>query len=195
MTILTNSLSHATKMTLDKGYICMNRCDGSETVQPYDREQDGRIFTCTSCRLEVCADRNRPEHTGETCFEYRQRLAAIHSDAERKTHEAYKSCPECNTLVELDKASCYTQCDCGYQFCSSCMVNWVGEGSAYLSSKEAHLSGCKYRLRDAESKHGLGNRWQQTGEVQGRLEVKAAGKLKRKGSKMEEAAEDEAEEE
>jgi hypothetical protein len=70
------------------------------------------------------------------------------------------------------------------------LVNWVGEGSAYLSGKEAHLPGCKYRLRDAESKHGLGNRWQQTGEVLERLEVKAAGKLKRKRSKMEEAAEE-----
>lgn len=178
------------KMTLDKGYICMKRCDGSKTVQPYDREQDGRIFTCTSCKFQVCTYCERPEHTGESCFEYRQRLFTTHSDAERKTHEAYKSCPECDTLVELDKASCYTQCDCGYQFCSSCMVNWVGEGSAYLAGKEAHLPGCKYRLRDAESKHGLGNRWQQTGDVQDRLDIKAAGKLKRKRSKMEEAAEE-----
>lgn len=70
------------------------------------------------------------------------------------------------------------------------MVNWVGEGSAYLAGKDAHLPGCKYRLRDAESKQSLGNRWQQTGEVQERLEVKALGRLKRKRSKMEAAVEE-----
>lgn len=178
------------KMMLDKGYICMNRCDGSKTVQPYDREIEGRIFTCVFCKFQVCTDCDRPEHTNETCIGYKSRLAASHEEAESKTHKAYKSCPECNTLVELEKASCYTQCDCGYQFCSSCMVNWVGEGSAYLAGKEAHLPGCKYRLRDAESKHSLGNRWQQTGEVQERLDDKAvanADARKRKRSRMEEA--------
>jgi hypothetical protein len=175
-------------MKLDKGYVCMNRCDGTKTVQLYDRETNGRVFTCADCKFEVCTDCDRPEHTGESCFEYRQRLAAIHSEAENKTHSAFKSCPECDTLVELEKASCYTQCNCGYQFCSSCLVNWVGEGSAYLAGKDAHLEGCKYRLRDAESKHGLGNRWQQAGEVQHRLEVKTARKLKRKSDKIEEVA-------
>jgi hypothetical protein len=182
------------KMTLDKGYICMNRCDRSKTAQPHDRETNGRIFTCASCKFQVCTDCDRPEHTNETCLEYRNRLSTIHSEAEIKTHEAYKSCPECNTLVELEKASCYTQCDCGYQFCSSCMVNWVGEGSAYLAGKEAHLEGCKYRLRDAESKHGLGNRWQQTGVVRERLEVKALGRLKRKRSRMGETGDEAADE-
>ena len=182
------------KMMVDKGYICMYRCDGSKTVQPYDREQDGRIFSCAVCTFQVCTDCDRPEHTSETCLEYKSRLAAVHSEAETQTHKAFKSCPDCDTLVVLDKASCYTQCHCGYQFCSSCLVNWVGEGSAYLAGKEAHWEGCKYRLRDAESKHSLGNRWQQTGEVQERLEVKAAGRLKRKRSKMEEAAEEAADE-
>jgi hypothetical protein len=185
------------KIMVDKGYICMYRCDGSKTVQSYDREVDGRIFTCAVCTFKVCTDCNRPEHTDESCLKYKSRLAAIHSEAEIQTRAAFTSCPDCDTLVVLEKASCYTQCHCGYQFCSSCLVNWVGEGSAYLAGKEAHLPGCKYRLRDAESKHSLGNRWQQTGEVQGRLEVKAAGRLKRKRSKMvaasEEAAQEDAE--
>ena len=122
------------KIMLNKGYICMNRCNESKkTVQPYDREKNSRIFTCASCKFQVCTSCDRPEHTAETCHEYKSRLAAFHSEAEIQTHKAYKSCPECNTLVELEKASCYTQCNCGYQFCSSCMVNWVGEGSAYLA--------------------------------------------------------------
>jgi hypothetical protein len=181
------------KIMVDKGYICMHRCDGFKTVQPYDREADGRIFTCEVCKFQVCTDCDRPEHTEETCLEYKSRLAAIHSEAEKKTRKAFKSCPDCKTLVEPEKASCYTQCTCGFQFCSSCLVNWVGVGSAYLAGKEAHGPRCKYLLRDKESKHSLGNRWQQTEEVQGRLEVKAAGRLKRKRSKME-AAEEAAEE-
>jgi hypothetical protein len=82
-------------MKLDKGYVCMNRCDGTKTVQLYDRETNGRVFTCADCKFEVCTDCDRPEYTGESCFEYRQRLAAIHSEAENKTHSAFKSCPEC----------------------------------------------------------------------------------------------------
>jgi hypothetical protein len=182
------------KMMVDKGYICMHRCDGFMTVQPYDREADGRIFTCADCKFQVCTDCDRPEHTSETCLEYESRLAAIHSEDEIKTHEAFKSCPDCKTLVEPEKASCYTQCACGFQFCSSCLVNWVGAGSAYLAGKEAHSPRCKYRLRDAENKHLLGNRWQQTGEVQETLEVKAAGRLKRKMIKMDAASEEAAEE-
>jgi hypothetical protein len=69
------------------------------------------------------------------------------------------------------------------------MVNWVGEGSAYPAGKEAHLPGCKYRLRDAESKYSLVNRWQHTGEVQRRLYAKALARQKRKRSKMEGAVE------
>jgi hypothetical protein len=85
--LLTNSPSHAMKMMVDKGYICMYRCDGSKTVQLYDREQDGRIFTCAVCTFRVCTDCNRPEHTRESCHEYKSRLAAIHSEAEIQTHK------------------------------------------------------------------------------------------------------------
>lgn len=141
---MTNSLSHAMKMTLEKGYVCMNHCDRFKTVQAYEREKDGRIFTCADCKFQVCTDCDGPEHTGETCAKYKQRLPNVHSEAEMQTHKAYKSC----TLVETEKASYHTQCDCGYHFCSSCMVNWVGEGSAYFAGKEAHLPGCRYRSRD-----------------------------------------------
>jgi hypothetical protein len=181
-------------MMVDKGYICMHRCDGFKTVQPYDREADGRIFTCADCKFQVCTDCDRPEHTDESCLEYKSCLAALHSEAGKKTYKAFMSCPDCDTLVEPEKSNCYTQCACGYQFCSKCLVNWVGVGSAYLAGKEAHSEDCKYRLRDADSKHSLGNRWQQTGEVQGRLEVKAAGMLKRKMSKMDASSEEAASE-
>jgi glyoxylate carboligase len=56
MRVLINPFSHAMKMTLDKGYICMKRCDGSKTVQTYDREKEGRTFICVDCKFEVCTD-------------------------------------------------------------------------------------------------------------------------------------------
>jgi hypothetical protein len=69
------------------------------------------------------------------------------------------------------------------------MIHWVGEGGAYLLGKEAHTGKCKYRTRDAESKHSLGNRWQQTKAVQERLiakaEKRAARNENRKRSKAE----------
>lgn len=68
-------------------------------------------------------------------------------------------------------------------------MNWVGEGGAYLLGKEAHTGNCKYRTRDAESKHSLGNRWEQTEAVRERLGVKtekrAARNEKRKRTKAE----------
>jgi hypothetical protein len=69
------------------------------------------------------------------------------------------------------------------------MVNWVGEGGAYLLGKEAHTGKCKYRTRDAESKHSLGNRWQQTKAVQERLSVKAEKKAVRKENRKRARAE------
>jgi hypothetical protein len=63
------------------------------------------------------------------------------------------------------------------------MIPWVGEGSALLVGKEAHSVGCKYRTRDAESKHSLPDRWVQTDEVQQRLNEKADEKRARDGKK------------
>lgn len=117
----------------------------SRLRQDYNRTRDGRVFTCADCSFQVCTDCDRPEHVGEVCAEYLARLAAVHGEAETKTREAFGVCPECNATGELDKTNCHTQCDgCGYRFCSKCMVNWVGEGSAYLWGKEAHKPKCKY---------------------------------------------------
>lgn len=147
----------------------MARC--SRLRQAYDREKDGRVFTCADCNFQVCTDCDRPEHVGESCTEYLARIVAVHGEAETKTREAFAACPDCTATILPDEANCHTQCECGYQFCSKCMVNWVGEGSAYLWGKEAHKAGCKYRVRDAESKHSLRNRWLQTNEVQDRIDA------------------------
>lgn len=168
----------------------MARC--TRLRQSFDREKDGRIFTCAHCAFSVCVACDRPEHANESCSEYRRRLNAVHGDAEAQTRKAYKVCPDCDATIEPAKASCYTQCNCGYQFCSACMTPWVGEGSAYLHGKEAHWPGCKYRTRDVESKHSLVNRWQQTEEVQDRLAAKAESNHTRnetrKRARMEEAS-------
>jgi hypothetical protein len=157
-----------------KGYVCMSRCKKSlQGTQSYNRELDGRVFTCTHCRFQACIDCDRPEHAHESCAEYRKRQEATHGRAEALTHKAFKSCPGCDATIQPRKPNCHTQCEsCGYQFCSKCMIPWVGEGSALLVGKEAHSVGCKYRTRDAESKHSLPNRWVQTDEVQQRLDQK-----------------------
>lgn len=160
----------------------MNRCkDSLKTNQDYDRDRDGRVFTCQHCHFQVCFDCDRPEHVDESCSEYRERQEATHGAAEARTFKVYKTCPDCKATIKPLKSNCHTQCEsCGYRFCSGCMVHWVGEGSAYLLGKEAHLGKCKYRTRDAESTHSLGNRWKQTNAVQQRLSAKAEEKRVRR---------------
>ncbi|KAM0716942.1 hypothetical protein Q7P37_006794 [Cladosporium fusiforme] len=158
------------KLKLKDGFICMARC--TRLRQAFDREKDGRVFTCVHCGFEACYDCDHPEHKNESCDEYLHRHRTIHGDAEDLTRKAYMTCPDCTAAIETEKASCHTLCDCGYRFCSACMIPWVGQGSAYLHGKEAHRPGCKYRTRDAESKHSLSGRWQQTEDVQQRLSIK-----------------------
>lgn len=104
----------------------------------------------------------------ETCAEYRNRVvqAPQHADAEAATLEAFDKCPSCDTFFVLEgedgrSAGCgYTQCTaCGYRFCSRCLIPWVGESSAYLGGRKAHLRGCLYRTRDKDSKHALSRRF------------------------------------
>jgi hypothetical protein len=78
MSLLIHRLSYTMKVMLDKGYICMNRCQRSKAPQAYDREKNGRIFTRASCEFQVCTECDRPEHSNGTCFEYKSRLAADH---------------------------------------------------------------------------------------------------------------------
>lgn len=179
------------KKLLKEGVTCMNRCTKSlKTNQDYNRERDGRVFTCQHCSFQSCFDCDRPEHVDESCDEYRARQEAIHGKAEALTFKVCKTCPDCNATIEPLKSNCHTQCEsCGHQFCSGCMVNWVGEGGAYLLGKEAHTGECKYRTRDAESKHSLGNRWQQTKAVQERLGAKAERKAEREENRKRARAE------
>lgn len=89
----------------------------------------------------------------------------------------------------FDKEMCgFTVCECKFRFCSRCIAPWVGEGSAYLWGKEAHGEWCLYRTRDSPSKHSLVNRFQETDEVQARIdERKRDNKVKLEAKKATEA--------
>lgn len=193
-TALLTSSSYTKKKEPAKGYTCMVRCKGSlQGTQSYDDQPDGRLFTCHHCSFRVCTACDRPEHTSETCSEYRERQEGIHGQAEAlslNALKAFKTCPDCNARIDPLKSACHTQCtSCGFQFCSGCMVQWVGEGSAYLLGKEAHTGKCKYRTRDAESTHSLGNRWKQTDAVQERNDAKDEEKRVRRENKKRSRAE------
>lgn len=187
-TSLLTSSGYSKQKKPVKGVTCMARCKGSlQGTQAHDRERDGRLFTCHHCSFRVCTACDRPEHTSETCEEYRERQEVIHGQAEAlslNTLKAFKTCPDCSAAIEPLKSACHTQCtSCGYQFCSGCMVQWVGEVSAYLLGKEAHTGKCKYRTRDAESTHSLGNRWKQAEDVQERNDAKDEEKRVRRENK------------
>jgi hypothetical protein len=145
----------------------MNRC--TKVLQFFNSSQDGRVFTCKNCASQTCVDCDRPEHKNESCSTYRERQSAIHGAAERKTHKAFKCCPSCDMLFDKEKCQ-FTQCKCGYRFCSGCMIPWVGEGSAYLAGKAAHGEGCPYLTRDRPSEHSLKRRFQEPADVQARID-------------------------
>ena len=99
-----------------------------------------------------------------------------HVKDEAATRAKYHMCPECDSVIEIEKGCGYTMCNCGYRFCSrpECLIPWVGEDSAYLGGKAAHWEGCKYRTRDGDSVHTLQRRFQQDDETVAReLERKA----------------------
>lgn len=159
------------KKLASKRVLCMNRCTKPGLRQAFDRQKDGRVFTCAHCDLQVCIDCDRPEHVDETCAEYGLRLFAVHGDAEAETSANFRYCPSCN--VTYDHEGCgYTECrSCKHRFCDHCMVPWVGEGSVYSAGKEAHGEGCLYRTRDRTSKYALKHRFQETEEVLQRIAV------------------------
>lgn len=153
----------------------MARC--TSLRQPFDREKEGRVFICSSCGFQVCVDCDRPEHVDESCEKYHARQTELHATAEQQTRDLFKSCPSCDATIEPEKCG-YTQCHCGYRFCSRCMIPWVGEGSAYMLGKEAHGEGCLCRARDKQSRHGLGHRFKDPEDVQERNDARdAANKL------------------
>jgi hypothetical protein len=168
----------------------MNRC--TDNLQPFDRETDGRVFSCKDCGFQSCADCDKPEHQNETCREYRDRLNAVHAAAENATRNAFANCPNCDVLFE--KEGCrYVWCEsCKYRFCAGCMIPWVGEGSAYTGGKEAYGEDCLYRTRDRPSEHALKRRFREPDDVQARIDQKdVENETKREAKKAKLAAQTE----
>ena len=96
-------------------------------------------------------------------MEYRTRviLDTKHAQDEQSTRAAFKACPSCNSIFEMERGCGYTKCSaCEYRFCSRCLIPWVGKHGAYLVGKRAHLEGCLYRTRDVEGMHGLKRRFE-----------------------------------
>lgn len=140
----------------------MKRCThDAHDVQDFNREHDGRVFTCAFCAFKVCVDCDSPEHEGETCSDYRSRMADIHGAAEAKSMAAKKDfCPGCDAPISKPGGCSYSQCGrCFYRFCSGCMIPWVGVGSSYLGGRWAHSPGCVYHLRDYPSAHSMKHRY------------------------------------
>jgi hypothetical protein len=147
----------------------MNRC--TKFLQPFDRKKDGRVFTCKDCGFQACFDCDKPEHKGETCREFKDRLRTSHGAAEDLTYEAFRNCPSCDMMFDTERCG-YTKCECGWRFCSGCMIPWVGIGSAYTGGKEAHGEECVYRNRDRPSTHCVKRRFKEPDDVQARIDQK-----------------------
>ncbi|PPJ57509.1 hypothetical protein CBER1_06239 [Cercospora berteroae] len=159
-------LSHAdtivrydTKRIQETRRKCQARCKGIDTpFQHFDRATEGRIFVCQVCNFATCTDCDRPEHVGETCVQYQQRMKddLVRITAEAATREK-DHCPNCKVPYEHIKNSCgYTICSsdvaqvpggCGFRFCSGCRIPWVGESSAYLGGRPQHLPFCKHHFQ------------------------------------------------
>jgi hypothetical protein len=175
---------------LKVGAVCMNRC--TKLLQPFDREKDGRVFTCKDCNFQTCTNCDKPEHSNETCREYLDRLRTVHAAAEDATHASFRNCPSCDALFDTEGCG-FTQCrggpgdnmtGCGYRFCSRCMIPWVGEDSAYTGGKEAHGEDCLYRNRDRPSDHALKRRFKEPDDVQARIDQKdLENEIKREAKK------------
>lgn len=113
----------------------MNRCTLGEQsdhpLQAFDRDTDGRVFTCAYCSMAVCADCDRPEHYGETCDQYRERViqAPAHLKAEAANIIEFGTCPGCKVTYKLPqgKKGCgFVDCTaCGFRFCDRVSVSFL----------------------------------------------------------------------
>jgi hypothetical protein len=128
--------------------------------QPHDSETDGRIFTCNFCKHQSCTTCDHPEHAGEACDKYQERIGiqydadpiALHAKVDGKVS---KSCPSCKSYFIIVDGCGYTTCSaCQYRFCQRCLVPWVGEGSEYQLGREVYgtdLNGKLCRLPPLKS--------------------------------------------
>jgi len=166
---------------------CQYRCQGTDSgLQGFSRERDGRIFTCKLCHFRTCVECDRPEHTGETCEQYKARVThnAKHSAEEAATAAAFKKCPSCATIFVLEGGCGYVPCEaCGHRFCEHCMIPWVGENSAYLGGKQAHGVGCNYESRDTESGHSLQRRFEMDEATKQRVADRKAQRVEKKAER------------
>lgn len=161
---------------------CQARCNGPDTAsQSFDREKDGRVFTCNDCKFQTCVDCDRPEHPDKTCEEIQFRLRNDPAEIATVTSTKWLMCPECGVTGEPDGGCGYIQCvgtetlgGCGHRFCSHCRINWVGDKSAYAGGQAAHANDCPYRNRGWDSTHNLTHRFQLSDEAEKKKKEKAA---------------------
>jgi hypothetical protein len=138
--------------------------------QSFEREKDGRVFTCKRCGSRTCVDCDRPEHVGENCDEYQARTmrAPTHVTAgapSRQILQAYKRTPCCDTPFQRERCNYIVCVACKFQFCSDCLVPWVGEHGALTNGKDAHKHGCHYKAMEKSSTHTLKHRFEENRDV------------------------------
>lgn len=193
---MTLNVRYEDKLNSTDGFKCQARCTASKLnpkdpkspvrFQPYDRERNGRVFTCAYCNFATCTDCDLPEHHGETCSEQKARIASSTGHARdealaAKALQSFARCPCCTTPYFVSSGDCnFLSCmACKYRFCGGCDAAWTGDGSHYFLGKEAHKAGCHNRERLVPTKYGYLNRWQESVEVEATLSAKKVPAKKR----------------
>ncbi|KAK4494556.1 hypothetical protein PRZ48_013912 [Zasmidium cellare] len=180
-----------------KEFKCQARCQGTDTpAQPFDREKDGRIFTCKNCSFQTCVDCDRPEHPEKTCEEVQASIREDPAEIATATAEKLLSCPKCHVTGKSDGCG-YTVCvgqgmsgGCGHRFCGHCLIDWVGgEGSAYACGQTAHATDCKYYNQELDSSHNFSHRFPRSKEAQKLFDAKKEHKRELAKARKAKAAE------
>jgi hypothetical protein len=79
----------------------------------------GPLAICPSCRTRTCALCSGAEHPG-VC---KQDLAG-QKVLELAGKKGWKSCPNCNFVLERTEGCLHMTCRCGAQWCYNCLANW-----------------------------------------------------------------------
>lgn len=116
---------------------CPNkRCSTMLTIDPEAMQNLARNGTrfepCPRCNVELCSACKSVAHIGRTCQEYRALPAAAqdvdsYADtqlADLAEKQAWKQCPRCQHMVELDTGCNHITCRCAHEFCYKCLSPW-----------------------------------------------------------------------